>query len=216
MRSSAFSATQSTIAVHLPIPPFAANLVHRARSAASITVRVDERDCRASLEVSERGSAVSGFERPQPSSTKLTITKDTQVWPNLSSTMSNRFLTQKRPQKCYIRSLMNASINITLYFFQHSIHAHVAPMELALNCRLTEARPFATIRHVFEHDSEGILSARTVCHKPPLRHRPQSSSLEFIPVEPPELPPSWSLDNLESLDALCELRRCRYHCIRNR
>jgi hypothetical protein len=36
IKSSARSATQSCVAVHFPIPPFAANLVQRARSPASI------------------------------------------------------------------------------------------------------------------------------------------------------------------------------------
>jgi hypothetical protein len=36
MRSSADSAIQSRVAIHFPIPPFAANLVHLASSPASM------------------------------------------------------------------------------------------------------------------------------------------------------------------------------------
>lgn len=36
MRSSGFCATQSRVAVHLPIPPLTANLLHLASSEASI------------------------------------------------------------------------------------------------------------------------------------------------------------------------------------
>ena len=38
IRSSELSATQSAVAMHFPIPPFAANRVHLASSAASIPI----------------------------------------------------------------------------------------------------------------------------------------------------------------------------------